>query len=229
MTGDTARALDPITAIALYDRHPELRPDGSESTAITRGLARRLAELDLTQQALRLYDEVLATAPAAARPEIGTEIADLQLAVGDAAGTLATLDATHEEGLPAAMQTHRAEARAKALAEIETTTDRTDARARADLYWRNGEWDRAAAEYLHAAGHEPDHITSPAAARLIVRAAAALLLAGKTDEVVAVKTKYGAAVSKTDVAAVFEKLTAADAGVEVLAMPDVSSEIVRID
>jgi tetratricopeptide (TPR) repeat protein len=239
MTGDTAGALDPIAAIALYDRHPELRPSGSESAAITRGLARRLAELDLTQQALRLYDEVLATSPAAARAEIGTEIADLQLAVGDAAGTLATLDATHQEGLPTAMRAHRAETRAKALAlggndfaalaEIGSATDGTETRARADLHWRNGEWDRAAAEYLHAAGDEPDDITSPAAARLIVRAAAALLLAGKTDEVVAVKTKYGAAVSKTDVAAVFEKLTAPDAGVEILAMPDVSSEIVRID
>jgi hypothetical protein len=239
MTGDTPRALDPIAAIALYDRHPELRPVGSESAAITRGLARRLAELDLTQQALRLYDEVLATSPAAARAEIGTEIADLQFAVGDAAGTLATLDATYQEGLPAAMQAHRAKTRAKALAlggntfaalaEIGSETDGTEARARADLYWRNGEWDRAAAEYLHAAGDEPDEITSPAAARLIVRAAAALLLAGKTDEIVAVKTKYGAAVSKTEVAAVFEKLTAPDAGVEVLAMPDVSSEVVRID
>ena len=134
------------------------------------------------------------------------------------------------------MQARRAESRAKAialsgdnLAAIGARADGNDARARADLYWRNGEWGRAAAEYLHAAGDEPDDINWPAAARLIVRATAALLLAGKTDEVVAVKTKSGAALGKTQVAAVFEKLTAPDAGVEVLALPEVSSEIVRID
>jgi hypothetical protein len=239
MTDDTGRTLDPIQAVALYDAHPELRPNGSGSAATTRGLARRLADLDLTQQALRLYDETLATAPATARAEIGVEIADLRLAVGDAAGTLATLDATYQEGLTAEMQARRAETRAKALAlggdtiaaiaAIGAGTDGNETRARADLHWRNEEWDHAAAEYLHAAGDEPGDISSPAAARLIVRAAAALLLAGKTDEVVAVKTKYGAALEKSEVAAVFANLTAPDAGVEVLALPEVSSEIVRID
>lgn len=239
MTGDAGHVLDPIEAVALYDAHPELRPGGAESTAISRGLAKRLAGLDLSEPALRLYDAALATAPAEARAEIGAEMADLRLAAGDAAGALAALDATQQEGLPAATQAHRAEARARALAHtgnnvaaltaIGGSTDAAGARSRADLYWRNSEWDRAAAEYLHAAGNEAAAIDSPAKARLIVRATAALLLAGKADEVVALKTKYGPALAKTEVAAVFDKLTAPDAGVEVLALPEVSSEIVRLD
>jgi tetratricopeptide (TPR) repeat protein len=239
MTGDAGHVLDPIEAVALYDAHPELRPGDAESTAITRGLAKRLAGLDLAGPALRFYEAALAAAPAATRADIGAETADLRLSVGDAAGALAVLDATQQEGLPAATEAHRADTRARALARtgnnaaalttIGSGTDAADARSRADLYWRNSEWDHAAAEYLHAAGEDPDDINSPAKARLVVRAAAALLLAGKAEEVVAVKTKYGPALAKSEVAAVFDKLTAPDAGVEVLALPEVSAEIVRLD
>jgi hypothetical protein len=239
MTGEAGDALDPIEAVALYDAHPELRPGGAESTAITRGLAKRLAGLDLAEPALRLYQAALATAPAEVRAEIGAEMADVRLASGDAAGALADLDATQQDGLPAATQALRAETRAQALASagnhvaaltaIGSGGAADDARTRADLFWRNSEWDHAAAEYLRAAGENPGDIDSPARARLIVRATAALLLAGKADDVVAVKTKYGPAVAKTEVAAVFDKLTAPDAGVEVLALPDVSAEIVRTD
>jgi hypothetical protein len=164
-------------------------------------------------------------------------MAELRLAAGDAAGALAALDATQQEALPAATQAQRAETRARALAHTGNNVaaltaiggGTEDAHSRADLYWRNGEWDEAATEYLRAAGYEPEAIDSPAKARLVVRATAALLLAGKPDDVVAVKTKYGPALAKTEVAAVFDKLTAPDAGVEVLALPEVSSEIVRSD
>jgi tetratricopeptide (TPR) repeat protein len=239
MTGDAGHVLDPIEAVALYDAHPELRPSGAESTAIARGLAKRLAGLDLAEPALRLYEAALASAPTQARAEIGAEMADLRLTAGDAAGALAALDATHQAGLPAATQAHRADTRARALAHtgnnvaaltaIGGSADAAGARSRADLYWRNSDWDHAAAEYLRAAGENPEDIDSPAKARLVVRATAALLLAGNTDDVVAVKTKYGPALAKTEAAAVFDKLTAPDAGVEVLALPDVSAEIVRLD
>ncbi|MGH6927528.1 MAG: hypothetical protein ACREEV_04350, partial [Dongiaceae bacterium] len=62
MTGDAGHILDPIEAVALYDAHPELRPGGAESTAITRGLAKRLAGLDLAEPALRFFAAALATA-----------------------------------------------------------------------------------------------------------------------------------------------------------------------
>ena len=43
------------------------------------------------------------------------------------------------------------------------------------------------------------------------------------------REKYGPALKNSPVAAVFERLTAPDAGIEILALPEVSAEIVKID
>ena len=116
MIGIAADALDPIEAVALHDGHPELMPGGADANAITRGLADRLAGLDLIEPATRLYDEALRKAPTAERAEIGAKLADLRLAAGDDAGAVKVLDDTYADGLPAAIQAHRAGVRAKALA-----------------------------------------------------------------------------------------------------------------
>lgn len=200
LAGEAADRLDPIEAVALYDAHAELRPGGADSTPITLGLARRLAGLDLAAPAVRFYEAALRNAPAAARADIGAELAAYRRAAGDSSGASAATDATQF----------------------------ADAQVRADRYWRDGAWSLAADAYLQAAEGQTE-AGSPARARLILRAAAALLLAGKADEVVAVKTKYGPTLAGSPVAALFERITAPDAGVEVLAQPDVSAEIVKRD
>jgi hypothetical protein len=242
MIGTTANALDPIEAVALHDGHPELMPGGADAVAITRGLADRLVSLDLIEPAAHLYDEAMQNAPATERAEIGAKLAELRLAAGDDAGAIKTLDATYADGLPAATQAHRADARAKALARSgnqmaalaalggggDTAGD--DARSRADLYWRDSNWDLAARDYLRAAESEPEGDAAAARkARLILRATAALLLADKRTEVAAMRDKYGPALAKSAAAAVFNRITAPDAGIELLALPEVSAEIVKID
>jgi hypothetical protein len=240
MLGTASDTLDPIEAVALHDAHPELMPDGADAAAITRGLADRLANLDLIEPATRLYDEAMQDAPAVERAEIGAKLAGLRLAAGDNAGAVKALDATYTDGLPAATQAHRADERAKALARsgdrmaalaaLGGDAGGDDARARADLYWRDSNWGLAARDYLRAAESEPEGDAAAARkARLILRATAALLLADKRTDVAAVREKYGPALKKSPVAAVFEKLTAPDAGIEILALPEVSAEIVKID
>src|SRR5262249_9463576 len=131
----------------------------------------------------------------------------------------------------------RAQLQAQALADsghdiaaVGTAAAPADDHARGDLYWRNGEWELAAKDYLDAIGAPgKDGMPGDRDAHLILRATAALMLAGKTAEIAAIRDKYGAALAKSPVAAVFEKLTKADVGVEVLAQPDVSSEIVKLD
>jgi hypothetical protein len=117
-----------------------------------------------------------------------------------------------------------------ALAALGGDAGSDDARARADLYWHDSNWGLAARDYLRAAESEPEGDAAAARkARLILRATAALLLADKRTDVAAVREKYGPALKKSPVAAVFEKLTAPDAGIEILALPEVSTEIVKID
>jgi hypothetical protein len=240
MTGTATDALDPIEAVALHDGHPELMPDGADAAVITRGLADRLVSLDLIEPAAHLYDEAMQNAPATERAEIGAKLADLRLAAGDDAGAIKMLDATYSDGLPAATQAQRADARAKALARsgnqmaalaaLGGDAAGGDAGARADLYWRDSNWDLAARDYLRAAESQPDgEAAAVRKARLILRATAALLLADKRTEVAAMRDKYGPALAKSAVATVFNRITAPDAGIEILALPDVSAEIVKID
>jgi hypothetical protein len=117
-----------------------------------------------------------------------------------------------------------------AVAALGGDTAGDDAIKRADLYWRASNWDLAARDYLQAADSQPDDDTAAARkARLVLRATAALLLADKHSDVAAVREKYGPVLAKSAVAAVFDKITAPNAGIEVLALPDVSAEIVKAD
>ena len=240
MIGKAADALDPIEAIALHDGHPELMPDGADAAAITRGLADRLAGLDLSEPATRLYDDAMKNASAPDRAEIGAKLATLRLADGDDAGAIKALDDTYADGLPTDVRARRADLRAKALARsgnqmaavaaLGGDTAGDDASKRADLYWSASNWDLAARDYLQAADSQPDGDAAAARkARLVLRATAALLLADKRTDVAAVREKYGPVLAKSAVAAVFDKITAPNAGIEVLALPDVSAEIVKID
>jgi hypothetical protein len=240
MLGTATNSLDPIEAVALHDGHPELMPGGADATAITRGLADRLAGLDLIEPATQLYDEAMQNASAAERAEIGAKLADLRLAAGDDDGAIKTLDTTYADGLPAATQAHRADARAEALARsgnqmaalaaLGGNATGDDARGRADLYWRDSNWNLAARDYLRAAESQPEGDAAAARkARLILRATAALLLADKRTEMAAVREKYGPTLAKSAVAVVFDRITAPDAGIEILALPEVSAEIVKIE
>src|SRR5262249_20600008 len=176
-------------------------------------------------------DQQAATAP---------DIADLRLAAGDTDGALKALDSSKGAAMPAELVDRRGQLQAQALADsghdiealaaVGTAAAPADDHARADLYWRNGEWELAANDYLAAAGAPAkDGTVGDREAHLILRATAALMLAGKTADIAAIHDKYGAALAKSPVAAVFDKLTKADAGVEILAQPDISTKIVKLD
>ena len=240
MTATGPDALDPVATAALFDAHRELLPGGPQGIAIQRALAKRLAQLDLVEAASRILDDALKAAPADQQAAIATDIADLRLAAGNTDGALRALDASKGAAMPADLVDRRAQLQAQALADsghdiealaaVGTAAAPADDHARGDLYWRNGEWELAAKDYLDAIGAPgKDGMPGDRDAHLILRATAALMLAGKTAEIAAIRDKYGAALAKSPVAAVFEKLTKADVGVEVLAQPDVSSEIVKLD
>jgi hypothetical protein len=190
-------ALDPLSALALYDEHRELMPHGPAAAAILRGLGDRLAALDLMEPATRLYEEALRALPPEQQAEIRAKLADLPHAAGGD-------DAT----LPAAASGAEA-----------------DPLERAGEDWRNGEWLAAGLAYLQAAQHHD----GPGRTGLILRATAAFMLAGRNDEVAAIRKQYGSEMAASPAAAVFAQLTAPDAGIEVLSLPEVSAAVVRLD
>jgi hypothetical protein len=239
LMADDSSALDPIAAIALFRMHPELLPDGAEGLALTRALARRLAAIDLVDEASQLLNEMLPKAPIAQQPEIGLDLAELRLSAEDPAGAITALDASNIGEVGPALQARRAEARkaalvradrkVEALAALGDATVPQDERTRGDLHWGAGEWEEAAKAYLAATTVQDGAAPSERDGRLILRASAALLLAGKTDEMAALRTRFAASLASTPMSAIFDKITAPGAGVEVLAQPDVASAVVKLD
>lgn len=181
LLADHDQKLDPIEAMALYNGHPELMPEGAEAAAIKRGLARQMAALDLTEPAAQL---------------------DRESPAFKAAGTAEQSDTGAR---PA-------------------TTAPDEAQRRADGHWRDGHWAEAGAEYLLAARAATAAERKP---QFVLRAAAAFLLAGQVDELQTLRNDYGAEMAKAPVAAVFDRLTAPDAGVELLAQPEIAAAIVK--
>jgi tetratricopeptide (TPR) repeat protein len=239
LMADDSSALDPIATIALFRAHPELLPGGADRVALTRALARRLAAVDLVDEASQLLSETLPKAPLEQQPEIGLDLAELRLSAEDPAGVIAALDTSNIGDIGPDLQARRAEARkaalvradrkVEALAALGDATVPQDERTRGDLYWSSGEWEAAAKAYLAATIVEDGKAPSERDGRLILRAGAALLLAGKTDEMAALRARYAAPLASSSVAGVFDKITAPGAGVEVLAQPDIASAVVKVD
>jgi tetratricopeptide (TPR) repeat protein len=239
LMADDSSALDPIATIALFRAHPELLPGGADRVALTRALARRLAAVDLVDEASQLLSETLPKAPLEQQPEIGLDLAELRLSAEDPAGVIAALDTSNIGDIGPDLQARRAEARkaalvradrkVEALAALGDATVPRDERTRGDLYWSSGEWEAAAKAYLAATIVEDGKAPSERDGRLILRAGAALLLAGKTDEMAALRARYAAPLASSSVAGVFDKITAPGAGVEVLAQPDIASAVVKVD
>src|SRR5262245_19565130 len=75
LMADDSSALDAVATIALYRTHPELLPDGADGVALARALARRLAAVDLVDEASQLLRETLPKAPLEQQPEIGLDLA----------------------------------------------------------------------------------------------------------------------------------------------------------
>jgi tetratricopeptide (TPR) repeat protein len=236
---DDSSALSPVATIALFHAHPELLPTGTEGIALTRALAKRLAAVDLVDEASQLLRETLPKASAEQQPEIGLELAELRLEAEDPAGAIAALDSSNIGEVHPDLQARRADAReaalvragrtVEALTAIGDATTPHDERARGDLYWGTGEWDLAAKAYLAAAVVQDGTAPSEQDGNLILRAGAALLLAGKADEMAALRARYTAPLASTSVAGAFDKITAPGAGVEVLAQPDIASAVVKAD
>ena len=211
----------PLTAATMFDAHPDLLPGGARGQAAVLVLAERLAGLDLPDRAAALLRRaVAATTDAPARAAIGARLAAMRAAEGDAAGTIAALDASESEGLDPALAQRRAVLRARALARggdrggaeaLLATLGPAGAAARADLRAEAQDWAGAAAAMAeHLAAGLPPHPAPLAAEQraALARHAAYLALAGDEAGLAALRAAHGARMEGGALAEAFGVLTA---------------------
>lgn len=215
--------LPPVTAIALFEEFRELAPAGAEGDEMIRRLADRLVAVDLLDQAASLLEhQVEYRLDGPMKGEVGTRLAMIYLLDRKPGEALDALAESDVNGLPLEVENVRSlvAARAhaqqgdypRALSSLRTMQGAEADRVRADIYWRQQNWGRAAALFgrLAGAAPEPGEAIDPEKARFVLNRAVALALDGANDDLVMLNTEFAEAMSATPYAADFTAMTHVD-------------------
>lgn len=221
MAADAAHPMPPLKFVALVESNPDLLPPGAPGLAILARLAARLAALGLPNEAAKVYARMLPTMAAGTpRAAVGARLAAQRLAFGDAKGALAALNASSVAGaLPQALLQQRTLLFARATAVLGDMPAATAALAalgtvpalaeRARLLEKAGDWP-ATTEALRAyaaATVPPTGKLAPAAARTLIRLAAAAGHAGQSSLLAALRAHDLARMPAGHAADLFRMLT----------------------
>ena len=215
-----ARDLPPLKAMALYEEFRDLTPTGPEGDAVLRELAGRLVALDLLEPAAGLLQrQIEARPPSAARAEAAARLALVRLLDRKPDKALEAIELTHAVDLPDEIAVRRRHLRARALAELDRSSEALTALAgdesreaealRADIYWKAGDWTSAARSYRRVAGGFPEQgALPPEQARILLKLGTALSLAGDRSGLRDLADRYGRRMEGTPEEAAFRLVTA---------------------
>jgi hypothetical protein len=210
----------PLSAVALFDAYPELLPAGASGEAAMLVLAERLVALDLGERAAVLIGQAAARTAGAARAALGLRQALLRLADGDAAGTLAALEASAAMPLPEALSTERGILAARAQARLgqhEAAVAALQALGAAGaeplshMLLEQQDWSgaaRAFAAHLCALLPAAPAPLDEQQRRLVLRQAAMLVLAGDEPALTALRKDYAPRIEDGPLIEAFTMLTA---------------------
>jgi len=218
---EALEADPPLGAVALYDAHPELLPAGQAGEAMIALLADRLAALDLPDRAAGLLRRGMERLPpGASRASLGTRLAAQRLGERDAEGALEALAISSASRLPAGLVEQRgliaahAEARrgnrelaVEALKALGPPGDETLSEILAEAR----EFAAASAglsRHLAASVPPVPATLTDSLQRLVLRNAALLAMAGDEAGLAAHRERYGARMSRPELASAFQALTA---------------------
>jgi hypothetical protein len=201
----------PLTAVALAEAHPDLLPQDARGAEALSLLADRLAALDLPERAAALAQQALERASPEQQPALGTRLAALRLAAGDAGGALAALAATStesgqmvERGLIAAYARARLGDAEVGLA-ILRDLGIPGLPALAEMLAERHDWSGASDALAAHAAAMPSQEATP---RDVLRAAAFAALGGDATRLGALRTAWSARMAEGPLAQTFALLTA---------------------
>jgi tetratricopeptide (TPR) repeat protein len=215
-----ADEMPPIKALSLYYDFREMTPIGRRGDEMVRGLAKRLVEVDLLDQAAELLrHQVDNRLKGAARAQIAADLGAIYLIDRKPEEALRVLNRTRQASLPSTLERQRNIVEARAL----TASGRPDLalelvrnmrgsdvdRLRADTFWAAQSW-REAGEQLEAmhGSRWSDNIPLDALERRdILRTGIAYSLAGDQLSLNRLQTKYMPKMADSPEALAFEVVT----------------------
>lgn len=154
--GGMADGLQPVEALSLFYDNRDLVPQGADGDLMVRKLVRRLIDVDLLDQAAQLLDhQVKERLDGVARSQVAADLAAIHLMNHDPQKALQALWSTRTTLLPKSVMSERAVLEARALNELNEPDKALDVLGndksgdaddvRADIYWRQQDWTKAAA------------------------------------------------------------------------------------
>ncbi|ESQ73547.1 tetratricopeptide repeat protein [Asticcacaulis sp. AC402] len=154
--GGMADGLQPVEALGLFYDFQDLTPQGADGDEIVRRLVRRLVDVDLLDQAADLLEhQVNERLDGVAKSSVATDLAAIYLMDRNPQKALQTLWNTRTTLLPKSVLSERRVMESRALTELnepdkaldvlgnDASPDGDDVRA--DIYWRQQNWAKAAA------------------------------------------------------------------------------------
>lgn len=214
---DAISTMEPVQALAFFDRFKELTPIGSKGDEMIRNLAERLVEVDLLTQAEQLLDYQVANRlhGGVAKAQVAARLAAIYLIDQKPDQALAALRATKQNLLPEALAERRILLEARALADnkqydnaldlLDGRKDMLSARLTADVLWDAGRWPAAgeAIETLLGRSWTQEELLDDETRLLVMRGAIAYSLAGDEDGLSRFRAKFGEAMSMSPDASAF--------------------------
>ena len=222
-----------LAAAALFETERALLPDGPEGTRALGRLAGRLASMELGDRAAGLLTQAMARADAPGRAAFGLRLARLRLEDRDAAGALAALEGSRAPGLDPGLVLERSRTQARALAahadlpaalELLRGLGLPGADLVAELLAEAQDWPGAAAAFGELVAALPAGPLEAEPQRLVLRAAAAALLAGDEARSSALAARFTERMAETPLALAFARLTG-DPGTALAELPRLTREL----
>lgn len=217
--GGQAKNIAPLEAIAIFSAYGNLLPTGTEGSVATLNFADFLIRVDLLEKAAELIDSQLRTGAAAPEkvPALGAKLAAVYLLDGRPSEAISALQRSQRSDTPAALEQERQMLRARALSQLNRTSDAIAAlgafntpetkRLRADILWRARQWVPAAQAIESLLPAEVPAALDAETADMVVNAAVAYKLGGNSDGIENLRRRFGAAISQTPKANAFGVVT----------------------
>ncbi|WP_209015122.1 hypothetical protein [Roseibium limicola] len=215
-----ADEMDPVRALALFYDFRELTPIGRQGDEMVRGLAKRLVEMDLLDQAAELLrHQVDNRLKGSARAQIAADLAAIYLADRKADEALRVLNKTRQSSLPNTLERQRNIVEARALTasgrpdlalELVRNMRGTDVdRLRADTFWAAQSWREAGEqlEAMHGSRWSDVIPLDDLERRDVLKAGIAYSLAGDQLSLDRLKSKYITKMADSPEASAFEVVT----------------------
>ena len=202
--GGMADGLQPIEALGLFNDFKELTPIGADGDEMVRKIVRRLVDVDLLDQAAELLDyQINHRLDGVAKSSVASDLAAIYLMDRNPQKALETLWNTRTTLLPKDVMSERRVLEARALDDLnepdkaldalgpDTSPDADDVRA--DIFWKQQDWPKAASVLEKRLGdrYKTDTALSLSEESQVIRAGVAYSLAKDQPSLTRLSDHFG--------------------------------------